>query len=78
MAKKKEQAKRFEKKLKHLSVGQIEQAVEKAISKLVGDKYQVNIEQVDFDFDDIGFGKESCSLQLTIENHSGFDDDIPF
>ncbi len=77
MAKKKERVLRDEKKLKNLSAGKIEQAVEKAISKLVGDQYQVNIDKIDFEFDDMGF-RESCSLQLSIENHSGFDDDIPF
>ena len=78
MAKKKEQTECFENKLKKLSVGQIEQAVEKAISDLVGDEYQVNINKIDFNFDDMGFGGGSCGLHLSIDSRSAFDDDIPF
>ena len=77
MAKKK-QAVRFENKLKQLSVGDIEQAVEKAISDLVGDEYHVNIKKLDFNFDNMMFGGEACDLHLSIENHADFDDDIPF
>ena len=79
MAKKKDQqVECFENKLKTLSIGQIEQAVEKAISDLVGDEYQVNINKIDFNFGDMGFGRGSCGLHLSIDSHSGFDDDIPF
>ena len=78
MAKKKEQDVSFENKLKKLSAGQIEQAVEKAISELVGGEYQVKINKLDFNFDDMGFGRESCGMHLSIKNHRGFDDDIPF
>ena len=79
MAKKKDQpVEYFENKLKKLSVGQIEQAVEKAISELVGDEYQVNINKIDFNFDDMGFGRGSCGLHLSIDDRSAFDDDIPF
>ena len=52
--------------------------MEKAISDLVGDEYQVNINKIDFNFDDMGFGRGSCGLHLSIDSHSGFDDDIPF
>ncbi|OQK15447.1 hypothetical protein AU255_18435 [Methyloprofundus sedimenti] len=78
MAKKKQQVERIENKLKKLSVGEIEQAVEKAIADLVGDEYHVNIKKLDFNFDNLGFGGDSCSLHLSIENYSDFDDDIPF
>jgi len=55
MAKKnKQQTECFENKLKTLSVGQIEQAVEKAISELVGDEFHVNIKKLDFNFDNMG------------------------
>jgi len=49
-----------------------------AISELVGDEFHVNIKKLDFNFDNMGFGGDSCSLQLSIENCSYFDDDIPF
>ena len=77
MAKKKQQEVHFENKLKKISFGEIEQAVEKAISDLVGDEYHVNIKKLDFNFDNMGFGGDSCHLHLSIENYSNFDD-VPF
>ena len=74
MAKKKELEVCFESKLKKLSVEQIEQAVEKAISELVGDEYQIHINKIDFSFE---FGQDSCDMHLSIENSSGIGD-IPF
>lgn len=75
---KKQKAENFENKLKKLSAGQIEKAVGSAISELIGDEYHVNIKKLDFNFDNMGFGGDSCSLQLSIENYTDIDDDIPF
>ena len=75
---KKQKAESFENKLKKISAGQIEHAVGNAISELVGDDYHVNIKRLDFNFDNMGFGGDSCSLQLSIGNYTDIDDDIPF
>ena len=67
-----------ERKLKKFSVEQIEEAISKSISELIGDEYSVKINKINYEKDNMAFANDSHEINLSIQRRSEDDEGIPF